>query len=162
MHLTTEPRSEDRIEAVIGADINEKARAPILFNEGADQVKVGRIVVGVSSMGFQSQMSSTVAGGTRPTVLCQDDPASKAKRLVLAMQSLPLGAAHAAMLPCASLWAAACCMWSGVWPRGGVWPRERRVEGRRRPKKTEVADVAPLLGARLGEIRPNKSPSELL
>eukprot|EP00964_Phaeocystis_antarctica_P095646 scaffold62084_cov103-Phaeocystis_antarctica.AAC.3 len=38
------------------------------------------------------------------------------------------------MLHCASLWAAACGP-DGIWPCGGVWPREMRVEGRRRPKK---------------------------
>eukprot|EP00964_Phaeocystis_antarctica_P124494 scaffold88132_cov24-Phaeocystis_antarctica.AAC.1 len=52
------------------------------------------------------------------------------------MQSLRLGAAHVATLPRASLRAAACGP-GGVSPRGGVWPRKRRVEGRRRPKKAE-------------------------
>eukprot|EP00964_Phaeocystis_antarctica_P126094 scaffold89825_cov37-Phaeocystis_antarctica.AAC.1 len=41
------------------------------------------------------------------------------------------------MLACASLWAAVCDL-DGVWPCGGVWPREMGVEGRRRPKKAEV------------------------
>eukprot|EP00964_Phaeocystis_antarctica_P032481 scaffold18398_cov63-Phaeocystis_antarctica.AAC.1 len=44
------------------------------------------------------------------------------------------------MLPCASLWAAACDP-HGIPPSHGVWTRETRVEGRRRPKKAEVADV---------------------
>ena len=93
-------------------------------------------------MGFQSQMSSTVAGGTRPTVLYQDEPASTASGIgSIAMLSRPLGAAHAAMLGGASLWAAVCGS-DGVWPCGGAWPRETRVEGRRRPKMAEVAIVA--------------------
>ena len=60
--------------------------------------------------------------------------------LVLAMLSRPLGAAHAAMLGGASLWAAVCGS-DGVWPCGGAWPREMRVEGRRRPKMAVVAIV---------------------
>ena len=51
-----------------------------------------------------------------------------------------LDAARAAMLPCASLWAAVCDP-HGIPPSDGVWTRESRVEGRRRPKKAEVADV---------------------
>ena len=53
----------------------------------------------------------------------------------------PLGVAHDAMLACASLWAAVCGP-DGVWPCGEVWPREMRVEGRRRPKMAEAAIVA--------------------
>ena len=49
----------------------------------------------------------------------------------------PLRASHDAMLACASLWTAVCGL-DGVWPCGGVWPREMGVEGRRRPKKAEV------------------------
>ena len=49
--------------------------------------------------------------------------------LVPALLSRPLGAAHAAMLHCASLWAAACGP-DGIWPCGGVWLREMCVEGR--------------------------------
>eukprot|EP00964_Phaeocystis_antarctica_P138753 scaffold103400_cov33-Phaeocystis_antarctica.AAC.1 len=44
------------------------------------------------------------------------------------------------MLPCARLWAAVCDP-HGIPPSHGVWTRETRVEGRRRPKKAEVADV---------------------
>eukprot|EP00964_Phaeocystis_antarctica_P142800 scaffold108146_cov32-Phaeocystis_antarctica.AAC.1 len=40
------------------------------------------------------------------------------------------------MLACATLWAAVCGL-DGVWPSGGVWPREIGVEGRSRPKKAE-------------------------
>ena len=60
--------------------------------------------------------------------------------LVPAMLPRPLGVAHDAMLACASLWAAVCGP-DGVWPCGGVWPREMRVEGRRRPKMAVVAIV---------------------
>merc|ERR1712166_1342280 len=52
----------------------------------------------------------------------------------------PLVSPSAAMLPCASLWAAVCDP-HGIPPSDGVWTRESRVEGRRRPKKAEVADV---------------------
>ena len=61
--------------------------------------------------------------------------------LVPAMLPRPLGVAHDAMLACASLWAAVCGP-DGVWPCGEVWPREMRVEGRRRPKMAEAAIVA--------------------
>ena len=60
--------------------------------------------------------------------------------LLPAMLSRPLGAAHAAMLVRASLWAAVCGP-DGVWPCGGVWPREMRVEGRKGPKMAVVAIV---------------------
>ena len=43
----------------------------------------------------------------------------------------------------ASLWAAVCGP-DGVWPCGGAWPREMRVEGRRRPKMAVVASRQPL------------------
>ena len=78
-------------------------------------------------MALQSQMSSAVAGGTLPTVPCQDEPASTPRRLVAAMLSRPLGAAQSALLRGASLWAAGCGM-HVIWPCGGVRPREMRVE----------------------------------
>ena len=54
--------------------------------------------------------------------------------LVAAVHLLaPLGAAQQNMLVRADLWAAVCGP-DGVWPCGGVWPREMRVEGRRRSK----------------------------
>jgi hypothetical protein len=55
----------------------------------------------------------------------------------------PLDATLHAMLVRAGLWAAVCGP-DGVWPCGGVWPRELRVEGRswrRRPKMAVVAIV---------------------
>ena len=52
----------------------------------------------------------------------------------------PLGATLHAMLVRAGLWAAVCGP-DGVWPCGGVWPREMRVEGRRRPKMAVLAIV---------------------
>ena len=60
--------------------------------------------------------------------------------LLPAMLSRPLGAAHAARLVRAGLWAAVCGP-DGVRPCGGVWPREMRVEGRRRPKMAVVAHL---------------------
>ena len=66
--------------------------------------------------------------------LSQDEPASTASALVPAMLSRPLGAAHAAMLRGASLWAAECGT-HVIWPCGGVRPREMRVEGRRRRRR---------------------------
>jgi hypothetical protein len=50
----------------------------------------------------------------------------------------PLGAAQQKMLVRAGLWAAVCGP-DGVWPCGGVWPREMRVEGRRRSRCCVVA-----------------------
>eukprot|EP00964_Phaeocystis_antarctica_P034285 scaffold19484_cov67-Phaeocystis_antarctica.AAC.4 len=58
------------------------------------------------------------------------------------------------MLPCASLWAAACGP-GGVWPCGGVWSRAMRVEGRRRPKKRWVEAQA----ARKRREESNKKPA---
>jgi hypothetical protein len=54
----------------------------------------------------------------------------------------PLGATLHAMLVRAGLWAAVCGP-DGVWPCGGVWPRELRVE--LRPKTAEDAVVAIVL-----------------
>ena len=54
--------------------------------------------------------------------------------LLAAVLSRPLGAAHAAMLRGASLWAAECGT-HVIWPCGGVRPREMRVEGRRRRRR---------------------------
>ena len=93
-------------------------------------------------MALQSQMSSAVAGGRalyRALSLKMNLPQRQGV-LVPAMLPRPLGAAHDAMLACASLWAAVCGP-DGVWPCGGVWPREMRVEGRRRPKMAVVAIV---------------------
>ena len=53
--------------------------------------------------------------------------------LVAAVLLAPLGAAQQIMLVRAGLWAAVCGP-DGVWPCGGVWPREMRVECRRRSK----------------------------
>ena len=86
-----------------------------------------------SSMGWQWQMSSAGAGGNRPTVPGQDVPAS-----VAAVLLPPLGAAQQKVLVRAGLWAAVCGP-DGVWPCGGVWPSEMRVEGRRRSKMAAVA-----------------------
>eukprot|EP00964_Phaeocystis_antarctica_P101525 scaffold66978_cov72-Phaeocystis_antarctica.AAC.5 len=88
-------------------------------------------------MGLQSQIPSPVAGGTRPTVPCQDQLKHATPCCLEALLLRQLDAARAAMLPCASLWAAACGP-GGVWPCGGVWSRAMRVEGRRRPKKRWV------------------------
>ena len=70
-------------------------------------------------------MSSAGAGGTRPTVPGQDVPAST----VASIGVVRVG-----------LWAAVCGP-DGVRPCGGVWPREMRVEGRRRPKMAVVAHL---------------------
>ena len=83
-------------------------------------------------MGWQSQTPSAGAGGTRPTVPCQDVPASTTHVLLPAMLSRPLGAAQSALLRGASLWAAGCGMHVN-WPCGGVQLREMRVEGHGSP-----------------------------
>ena len=56
------------------------------------------------------------------------------------MLSRPLGSAQQARLVRAGPWAAVCGP-DGVWPCGGVWPSEMRVEGRRRPKMAVVAHL---------------------
>ena len=91
-------------------------------------------------MGLQSQIPSPVAGGTRPTVPCQDQLQVRFAVMLGGLAAAPIGRGCAAMLPCASLWAAACDP-HGIPPSHGVWTRETRVEGRRRPKKAELADV---------------------
>ena len=91
-------------------------------------------------MGLQSQTPSAGAGGTRPTVPGQDVPASTTHVLLPAMLSRPLGSAQHARLVRVGLWAAVCGP-DGVRPCGGVWPREMRVEGRRRPKMAVVAHL---------------------
>ena len=67
-------------------------------------------------------------------------PASTTRVLLPAMLSRPLGSAQYARLVRAGLWAAVCGP-DGVWPCGGVWPSEMRVEGRRRPKMAVVAHL---------------------
>ena len=62
-----------------------------------------------SSMGLQSQIPSAVAGGTRPTVPCQNEPASTTQGVGSSNAVASIGRgprAHAAMLVRASLWAA--------------------------------------------------------
>eukprot|EP00964_Phaeocystis_antarctica_P055900 scaffold32921_cov73-Phaeocystis_antarctica.AAC.5 len=97
-------------------------------------------------MGLQSQIPSPVAGGARPTIPCQDQLQVHFAVMLGGLAAAPIGRGRAAMLPCASLWAAACDP-HGIPPSHGVWTRETRVEGRRRPKKAELADVVATLFA---------------
>ena len=70
-----------------------------------------------------------------------DAPDRALSRCSSIMLSRPLGAAQHARLVRAGPWAAVCGP-DGVWPCGEAWPREMRVEGRRRPKMAEAAIVA--------------------
>ena len=94
-------------------------------------------------MGLQSQMSSAVAGGTRPLPCLVKINFKHALPYCLeALLLRQLDAARAAALPCASLWAAVCDP-HGISPSDDVLTRETRVEGRRRPKKDLRASHIP-------------------
>ena len=92
-----------------------------------------------SSMGWQSQIVKRCRWGGPPYCAwsrCSsiNDTACSSAAVLLP----PLGAAQQKMLVRAGLWAAVCGP-DGVWPCGGVWPREMRVEGRRRSRCCVVA-----------------------